>query len=523
MSLLAICWLLIGTAPVVHAQQGAIRLATATATDQSTVPATPLASADTDAHTHHKHSHDSDDSDDDKDGNDRVNVIGNAMLAAGEHADNVVSVLGSSTSAGEVSQSVVSVLGNTHVTGPVGENAVAVLGSVYVDSVIGGDVVAVLGNVELGPHAEVGGNLVAVGGAVKRDPASQVHGTIQSVGLGEHGAHFEALQPWFQQCLRYGRPLAFASGLGWAWALALVALAFYLLLALLCPATIDRCVRTLESHPGASLLTMLLSLVATPIVVVVLCISVVGIIAIPFLLLALLLMQSFGKLVMLAWIGRRILKSATPDTATHTAAAVLIGGMIVLILYVVPGLGFVVYKLLGLIGLGIVIYTLLLAMQGRRVGRDAAPSTPAIAAQDTVAPASAASVAKSRRLNPAQAVVLPRAGFWIRMFALLIDIVLVAVVLSFMRGSDNLFLLALASYGAIMWKLRGSTVGGIICNLEVVRHDGREMDWSTAIVRALSSFLSLIALGLGFIWIAIDTDNRAWHDKIAGTVVVRVP
>jgi uncharacterized RDD family membrane protein YckC len=26
---------------------------------------------------------------------------------------------------------------------------------------------------------------------------------------------------------------------------------------------------------------------------------------------------------------------------------------------------------------------------------------------------------------------------------------------------------------------------------------------------------------LGFLWIALDTDKQAWHDKIAGTLVVR--
>jgi uncharacterized RDD family membrane protein YckC len=29
-------------------------------------------------------------------------------------------------------------------------------------------------------------------------------------------------------------------------------------------------------------------------------------------------------------------------------------------------------------------------------------------------------------------------------------------------------------------------------------------------------------VGLGFIWIAFDDGGQAWHDKIAGTVVVRV-
>ena len=89
--------------------------------------------------------------------------------------------------------------------------------------------------------------------------------------------------------------------------------------------------------------------------------------------------------------------------------------------------------------------------------------------------------------------------------------------------SDGVFLLVLAIYGAVMWKLKGTTVGGVICHLKVVRVDSREVDWSTAAIRALGCFLSLALLGLGFIWIALDPNRQAWHDKIAGTVVVRVP
>ncbi len=86
----------------------------------------------------------------------------------------------------------------------------------------------------------------------------------------------------------------------------------------------------------------------------------------------------------------------------------------------------------------------------------------------------------------------------------------------------HLELLVLAAYGAVMWKLRGSTIGGIVFDLRVVRFDGRALDWETAIVRALGCFLSLAVAGLGFIWIALDANNQAWHDKIAGTLVVRV-
>jgi uncharacterized RDD family membrane protein YckC len=118
---------------------------------------------------------------------------------------------------------------------------------------------------------------------------------------------------------------------------------------------------------------------------------------------------------------------------------------------------------------------------------------------------------------------LPRAGFWIRMLALLIDLIIVGVATSWVRHGDRSTLLLVATYGAIMWKLKGTTVGGIVCDLKVVRIGGGPLDWGTAIVRALGCFLSLVVCCLGFIWIAIDHDHQAWHDKIAGTVVVRVP
>jgi uncharacterized RDD family membrane protein YckC len=63
----------------------------------------------------------------------------------------------------------------------------------------------------------------------------------------------------------------------------------------------------------------------------------------------------------------------------------------------------------------------------------------------------------------------------------------------------------------------------MILGLRVVRTDGKEVDWTTAGIRALSCFLSLLPLGLGFLWIAFDRDRQAWHDKVAGTVVIRVP
>lgn len=502
-----------------------------------------------------------------------VSIGHSSHLLNGEKADSVVSVLGSSTSEGEAVD-VVSVIGNTRVTGPVRDSAVAVLGNNYINSRVDGDVVAVLGNVELGPEAEIGGDVVAVLGRVDRDPAAIVHGSVQRVLdadlSGIHG--FAWLNTWIEHCLLYGRPLALASGLGWAWTLALGLLAFYACLALMFRSSVDQCVQTLESQPGHTALAALIAILLTPVLLVLLCVTLIGIAAVPFVVAALVCISLFGKAVMLAWLGRRI-SGRRPGPAGSPAVAVLIGGAVVLVLYVVPVVGFVVYKSLGFFGFGAVVYTLVLHARARRAAisppippplgtstnaispgpspttagpgwtSNSAPSAgidPSYAARGAAA-ASAATAAQASAYGSAEPVQpppgppqsapasdlsqfsasLPRAGFWVRMAALLLDVLLVGFVMSLLHPFGNTHLIVLAVYGAVMWKLRGTTVGGIVFDLHVVRMDGRPVDWETAIVRALGCFLSLFVVFLGFIWIAFDRDNQAWHDKIAGTVVVR--
>jgi hypothetical protein len=444
-----------------------------------------------------------------------VSIGHDSTLAAGGHAAAVVSVLGSSTSAGEVDDAVVSVLGTTRVTGPVGDAAVAVLGDTYVDSHVGDAVVAVFGDVILGPHADVGGNVVAVGGELQRDPGAVIHGSVQNVMLGSMG-HLEWLRSWVKNCLLYARPLAFAPGLGWAWTMALCFLTIYLLIALLFPAGVTRCVRTMEEQPGRTVLAALLTFLLKPIVFLLILVTVIGAILLPFLCFALFIAGLFGKAVALAWIGRRIIPQRDPEHAPHPVLAVLVGGVIVLLLYVIPVFGFIAYKLLSILGLGIVVYTLLLAHRSSRA-TDSAPgeTTPPAAAPSTAHPEATAAamppgVADATvgdASEPTQASAPPpppppaaprvsiamadRAGFWHRALALLLDIILVGIMCSIVGLHMHGFLILLAAYGAVMWKLRGTSVGGIICNLRVVRLDGRPIDWPTAIVRALGCFLSL--------------------------------
>ena len=201
-------------------------------------------------------------------GNDIVSVGHNSHLAAGEKAESVVSVFGSSTSEGEADD-VVSVLGNTRVTGPTHGDAVAVLGNLYIDSKVEGDAVSVLGTVQLGPHAEVDGDVTSVLGAVHRTPESIIHGSVSDVSLGEF-SEMDWLQTWVHACLFEARPLAFVAGIQWAWTLALLFLAFYVFLALVFRHGVSQCVTTLETQPGHTALAALLAILLTPVLLVLL-------------------------------------------------------------------------------------------------------------------------------------------------------------------------------------------------------------------------------------------------------------
>ena len=90
------------------------------------------------------------------------------------------------------------------------------------------------------------------------------------------------------------------------------------------------------------------------------------------------------------------------------------------------------------------------------------------------------------------------------------------------HGPGPLILMMLA-YHIGFWAWKGTTFGGIVCQLRVVRLDGSPLRFVDALVRGIASLFSLAVAGLGCLWILKDEERQAWHDKIAGTYVVTVP
>jgi uncharacterized RDD family membrane protein YckC len=435
--------------------------------------------------------------------------LGNHTVPVGTTVPELVSVMGDSTLHGESLGEVVSVLGNSTVTGRSGGQVVSILGNTTIHGEVDGEAIAIMGNVILGPTAVVHGDVVTIGGALQREEGAVVHGNVQELNLFR-GANMDWLKTWIYRCAVWGRPLAFDSGLTWAWTIAIGVFAMYVFLALLFPRAFEKCAETFEQRPGYSLLAMLLSILLTPVLIVLLAITGIGVFLIPFVVAAIFFGTIFGKAVVHAWLGRRITRYFGGGFMNHVAMSTVVGSAIILLLYTVPFLGFFLWKVFGMLGLGIVIYTLILTSRKEAADAATAPVTPPPLAAAPLAPG----------MTPA--LSLPRAGFWARLIATALDVIIVGLV-GALTHSASYFLLWFAVYHVVFWALRGTTIGGIVCGLKVVRLDDRPVDWLVAVVRCLGAFLSFVVLGLGFIWVAFDKEKQSWHDRIAGTVIVRTP
>lgn len=67
----------------------------------------------------------------------------------------------------------------------------------------------------------------------------------------------------------------------------------------------------------------------------------------------------------------------------------------------------------------------------------------------------------------------------------------------------------------------GQTIGKMVLSLRVIGDDGRPVDASGGMLRALGCMLVPITLGLSYLPVLFTSDHRALHDRLAGTRVVQ--
>lgn len=132
------------------------------------------------------------------------------------------------------------------------------------------------------------------------------------------------------------------------------------------------------------------------------------------------------------------------------------------------------------------------------------------------------------------------AGFWIRFAALLIDMVFMSIVLYFpltliygeqywlgdqvIHGFWDVLLGYVVPIVATIWfwlRYMG-TPGKMALKLRIVDAvSGEKMRAGQAIGRYFAYIPAMLPLFLGLLWVGIDRKKQGWHDKLAGTVVIR--
>ncbi|MBU6410707.1 MAG: RDD family protein, partial [Verrucomicrobia bacterium] len=460
---------------------------------------------------------------------------------------------------GRVLGDLVAIWGNVTVGDEVRGDTVAVLGNVKLETnaVVHGDTVAVLGNVKLEPNAKAHGDVVAVGGAVERAEGAQIDGAV----VGFPG--FSWVGDWLEQCAFKLRPLA--PQLGWLWAINGALLLIYLLIALAFPRPVQACVDEIARRPATTVLLGLLTRILLPLVFLILVVTGIGIFVVPFLLVAVIAAAMVGKVALLQYLGQQIGRQLNLVVLQRPLPAFLLGWVLITVLYLVPVLGLVVFTLTGMWALGAAVMALFSGRRREMNGKPAVPPPvggvpPAFGTASAMAaaapgatshappvnsgvapsgtpepppapetqaaspppPQTAAAGAAAPPMAGTEVLSHPKAGFWERMGAGFLDVVLVGILGAVVGGAPLGFLVALAYFSG-MWAWKGTTVGGIVLKLQVVRADGRPVTFVVALVRALAAAFSMVMLFLGFLWIAWDPDKQGWHDKIAGTIVVRLP
>ena len=126
------------------------------------------------------------------------------------------------------------------------------------------------------------------------------------------------------------------------------------------------------------------------------------------------------------------------------------------------------------------------------------------------------------------------AGFWRRFAGALLDGIATAIVGAIViailqKGQQSATgeLISLAvSLGyaiALIGRPQGQTFGMQAMGIRAVAiGTGEPIGFGRATGRALMSIVSGIPLTLGYLWSIWDANNQTWHDKVAGSVVVRV-
>lgn len=166
------------------------------------------------------------------------------------------------------------------------------------------------------------------------------------------------------------------------------------------------------------------------------------------------------------------------------------------------------------------------------------------------APDNTADTGATQDSGPVPDALLPAAGLWRRLAALLYDAFLVAAIwmafgfaLQFIVGTDTSQLVdgrvqtdpvldvivfiaevgSAAGFYIWFWMRTGQTLGMIAWRIKAVSRSGGLMTLQQGVLRWTLAWPAFFLFGAGYLWRYIDAHGDALHDKLSGTRVVLLP
>ena len=468
----------------------------------------------------------------------------NIVVGPNESVHELVLIGGSADIQGEVERDVVAIGASVNLSGRIGGTLVIIGAEGKLAGHVEEETVIVLGRGDITKTAELESDAVLIGGPFNISPEASIGGEQVTIPFGDLVPKIEWLKKYFVSGPLLGRWLTF--NMAWPWAVAGTFLAVYLATLLVFPAAARAVYLSLEERPVTSIFTGLLTLILFAPLGFLLVVSVAGILVVPFMMIALILAVLFGKVGVICFLGRGVGKTTGATSLQAPLLAFIVGAIILTLSYAIPLFGMFAWGLATVFGLGGAIVALTNTFKREEANVPPAPVLVSTLRTDTghtgtgtmpaaseaipgsataaIATTPAPPIVDFTRLNPQDTVLLPRAGFWKRLLATLLDLLLISVVVIALPViGPALFIPIAVVYFVAMWAWKGTTIGGLVLGHKIVRTNGGPVDFSVALVRSLTSLFSLLIFFLGFLWAGWDREKQTWHDKIAGTVVVRMP
>ncbi|MDB6054947.1 MAG: domain containing protein [Verrucomicrobiales bacterium] len=430
----------------------------------------------------------------------------------------------------QTSRQVVVVHGSAVINGDVSNDLVVLGGNAEVNGKVHGKTVVILGSLTLGPEADIGWDATVIGGSIVGNK-KQIHGRIDEHDFA-HTPGLYAISQWVLKGLLLGRP--FPPSLQIAWVVAGFLVMTTLLLLVLFRKGVEASTLAFDKRPIASVMVGFLSLIVCLLLIVLLAVSVVGAILIPLVLLAMITATVLGKIGFFNFVGSQFIRLFHDSGKPSPGLSVLLGMMIIYGFYMVPFIGFLVLALTSLIGFGMAVIALFGSFKSENIkprpvfnmpinpsgGQGTAPGNATMPGVGSMGPSLSPGVTATQIAPPS----LPVVGFWVRLLSGAIDLAILLAATGFFRSAHAkapVFVVLWGVYHILMWAMRSQTVGDIILGIKVLKLNGQPLDIGTSIVRLFGCVLSAFPLGLGFVWCGWNYEKRAWHDFIAGTVVVK--